>query len=132
MILLELVLKSCLSSLAVFKVLDIPLTVKMRTGISDKKTSWNAHKLISNLKLWDVSLVTVSQYMQAVIFVYSSVNFLDLSTSLLFSVDLIREKSIFYIFIFFDSNGRLLIFFLECSLSENLKLLLSIKRLRDF
>lgn len=43
------------------KVLDIPLTVKMRTGISDKKTSWNAHKLISNLKLWDVSLVTVSQ-----------------------------------------------------------------------
>jgi len=42
------------------KVLDIPLTVKMRTGISDKKTSWNAHKLISNLKMWDVSLVTVS------------------------------------------------------------------------
>ena len=42
------------------KVLDIPLTVKMRTGISDKKTSWNAHKLISNLKVWDVSLVTVS------------------------------------------------------------------------
>jgi len=40
-------------------VLDIPLTVKMRTGISDKKTSWNAHKLISNLKLWDVSLVTL-------------------------------------------------------------------------
>ncbi|KAM7440471.1 tRNA-dihydrouridine(47) synthase [NAD(P)(+)]-like protein [Porites harrisoni] len=32
-------------------VLDIPLTVKMRTGISDKKTSWNAHKLISNLKI---------------------------------------------------------------------------------
>lgn len=44
-----------------FKALDIPLTVKMRTGISDKKTAWNAHKLISNLKLWDVSLVTVSQ-----------------------------------------------------------------------
>ena len=44
----------------VLKVLDIPLTVKMRTGISDKKLSWNAHKLISNLKLWDVSLVTVS------------------------------------------------------------------------
>ena len=42
------------------KVLDIPLTVKMRTGISDKKSSWNAHKLISNLKMWDVSLVTVS------------------------------------------------------------------------
>ena len=42
------------------KVLDIPLTVKMRTGISDKKSAWNAHKLISNLKLWDVSLVTVS------------------------------------------------------------------------
>ena len=42
------------------KVLDIPLTVKMRTGISDKKSSWNTHKLISNLKMWDVSLVTVS------------------------------------------------------------------------
>lgn len=40
-------------------VLDIPLTVKMRTGISDKKVSWNAHKLITNLKLWDVSLVTL-------------------------------------------------------------------------
>lgn len=40
-------------------VLDIPLTVKMRTGISDKKVSWNAHKLISKLKLWDVSLVTL-------------------------------------------------------------------------
>ena len=38
----------------------MPLTVKMRTGISDKKSAWNAHKLISNLKLWDVSLVTVS------------------------------------------------------------------------
>lgn len=82
-----------------FKVLDIPLTVKMRTGISDKKTSWNAHKLISNLKLWDVSLVTVSQYMQAVIFVYSNVNFLDLSTSLLFSVDLINPYFIFSYFL---------------------------------
>lgn len=40
-------------------VLDIPLTVKMRTGISDKKTSWNAHKLISNLKTWGVSLATL-------------------------------------------------------------------------
>ena len=40
--------------------MDIPLTVKMRTGISDKKTSWNAHKLISNLKTWGVSLTTVS------------------------------------------------------------------------
>ena len=38
----------------------MPLTVKMRTGINDKKSAWNAHKLISNLKLWDVSLVTVS------------------------------------------------------------------------
>ncbi|XP_027052409.1 tRNA-dihydrouridine(47) synthase [NAD(P)(+)]-like isoform X2 [Pocillopora damicornis] len=40
-------------------VMDIPLTVKMRTGISDKKTSWNAHKLISNLKTWGVSLATL-------------------------------------------------------------------------
>ncbi|KAL9968305.1 hypothetical protein ACROYT_G026664 [Oculina patagonica] len=40
-------------------VLDMPLTVKMRTGISDKKSTWNAHKLITNLKLWDVSLVTL-------------------------------------------------------------------------
>lgn len=46
--------------LSLFKVMDIPLTVKMRTGISDKKTSWNAHKLISNLKTWGVSLATVS------------------------------------------------------------------------
>ena len=46
--------------LSLFKVMDIPLTVKMRTGISDKKTSWNAHKLISNLKTWGVSLTTVS------------------------------------------------------------------------
>ena len=47
--------------LSPFKVMDIPLTVKMRTGISDKKTSWNAHKLISNLKTWGVSLATVSK-----------------------------------------------------------------------
>ena len=47
--------------LSLFKVMDIPLTVKMRTGISDKKTSWNAHKLISNLKTWGVSLATVSK-----------------------------------------------------------------------
>ena len=45
--------------------MDIPLTVKMRTGISDKKTSWNAHKLISNLKTWGVSLATVSKLEQA-------------------------------------------------------------------
>ena len=50
------------------KVLDIPLTVKMRTGISDKKVSWNAHKLITNLKLWDVSLVTVRKLKLIVIF----------------------------------------------------------------
>ena len=42
----------------------MPLTVKMRTGISDKKTSWNAHKLISNLKTWGVSLATVSKLEQ--------------------------------------------------------------------
>ena len=61
------VLKACVKAsllvmlvLMFIKVLDIPLTVKMRTGISDKKTAWNAHKLINNLKMWDVSLVTVS------------------------------------------------------------------------
>ena len=74
-----------------FKVLDIPLTVKMRTGISDKKTSWNAHKLISNLKLWDVSLVTVSQCADSYTFVYSNAIFLE---SLLFSVVLIGKKNI--------------------------------------
>ena len=54
-----------------FKVLDIPLTVKMRTGISDKKVSWNAHKLITNLKLWDVSLVTVRKLKLIVIILLS-------------------------------------------------------------
>ena len=40
------------------EVLDCPLTVKMRTGIYNK--NWNAHKLVSKLKDWGVSLITVS------------------------------------------------------------------------
>lgn len=39
-------------------VLDIPLTVKMRTGIFDNKNI--AHTVIPKLKDWGVSMVTVS------------------------------------------------------------------------
>lgn len=38
--------------------LDIPLTVKMRTGVHDKK--WNALQLIPQIRNWGASLVTVS------------------------------------------------------------------------
>ena len=37
--------------------LDIPLTVKMRTGIYDK--NWNAHKLLPKLRDWGVTMATV-------------------------------------------------------------------------
>lgn len=42
-------------------VLEVPLTLKMRTGISDSKSL--AHTLIPKLKNWGVDLVTVSIYM---------------------------------------------------------------------
>ncbi|XP_077978136.1 tRNA-dihydrouridine(47) synthase [NAD(P)(+)]-like [Glandiceps talaboti] len=38
-------------------VMDVPLTVKMRTGIQDK--SFTAHKVIPKLKDWGVSMVTL-------------------------------------------------------------------------
>jgi tRNA-dihydrouridine synthase 3 len=38
-------------------VMDVPLTLKMRTGVYDK--CWNAHSLIPNLREWGVDLVTV-------------------------------------------------------------------------
>ena len=41
------------------QVLDIPLTVKMRTGIYDK--NWNAHKLLPKLHEWGVTMTTVSR-----------------------------------------------------------------------
>lgn len=41
-------------------VLEVPLTLKMRTGISDSKNL--AHTLIPKLKNWGVDLVTVSMF----------------------------------------------------------------------
>ncbi|XP_070566820.1 tRNA-dihydrouridine(47) synthase [NAD(P)(+)]-like [Ptychodera flava] len=38
-------------------VMDVPLTVKMRTGIQDK--NFNAHKVIPKLRDWGVSMVTL-------------------------------------------------------------------------
>lgn len=40
------------------KVLDVPLTVKIRTGVQEKSNV--AHKLIPEMKKWGVSMVTVS------------------------------------------------------------------------
>lgn len=40
------------------KVLDVPLTVKIRTGVQEKTNI--AHKLIPEMKKWGVSMVTVS------------------------------------------------------------------------
>lgn len=40
------------------KVLDVPLTVKIRTGVQEKCNI--AHKLIPEMKKWDVSMITVS------------------------------------------------------------------------
>lgn len=40
------------------KVLDVPLTVKIRTGVQEKSNI--AHKLIPEMKKWGVSMVTVS------------------------------------------------------------------------
>lgn len=37
--------------------MDVPLTVKMRTGVQDK--SWNAHSLVPLLRQWGVAMVTV-------------------------------------------------------------------------
>ncbi len=37
--------------------LDIPLSVKMRTGVHDKK--WNALQLVPKIRSWGASLVTV-------------------------------------------------------------------------
>ena len=42
-------------------VLEVPLTLKMRTGIYDNKNI--AHTLIPKVKNWGVDLVTVSIYM---------------------------------------------------------------------
>ena len=39
------------------EVLDVPLTVKMRTGIYESKST--AHNLIPRLRDWGVALVTV-------------------------------------------------------------------------
>lgn len=40
------------------KVLDVPLTVKIRTGVQEKSNI--AHKLIPEMKNWGVSMITVS------------------------------------------------------------------------
>lgn len=40
------------------KVLDVPLTVKIRTGVQEKTNI--AHKLIPEVKKWGVSMITVS------------------------------------------------------------------------
>lgn len=40
------------------KVLDAPLTVKIRTGVQEKTNI--AHKLIPEMKKWGVSMITVS------------------------------------------------------------------------
>lgn len=37
--------------------MDVPLTVKMRTGVQDK--NWNAHSLVPLLRQWGVAMVTV-------------------------------------------------------------------------
>lgn len=39
------------------KVLDVPLTVKIRTGVQEKSNM--AHKLIPEMKNWGVSMITV-------------------------------------------------------------------------
>lgn len=39
------------------KVLDVPLTVKIRTGVQEKSNI--AHKLIPEMKNWGVSMITV-------------------------------------------------------------------------
>ena len=57
-ILINLQLNTSILFCLYFKVLDIPLTVKMRTGVYDK--NWNAHKLIPELREWGASLVTVN------------------------------------------------------------------------
>lgn len=44
--------------LSCIKVLDSPLTVKIRTGVQEKSNI--AHKLIPELKKWGVSMITVS------------------------------------------------------------------------
>ena len=41
------------------QVLDVPLTVKIRTGVQEKSSI--AHKLIPEMKAWGVSMITVSQ-----------------------------------------------------------------------
>lgn len=40
------------------KVLDSPLTVKIRTGVHEKSNI--AHKLIPEMKKWGISMITVS------------------------------------------------------------------------
>ncbi|EDO27794.1 predicted protein [Nematostella vectensis] len=42
-----------------YQVIDIPLTVKIRAGIHDKKYTWNAHKLVGNLRDWGTDMVTI-------------------------------------------------------------------------
>lgn len=44
------------------KVLDVPLTVKIRTGVQEKTNI--AHKLIPEMKKWGVSMITVSHVKQ--------------------------------------------------------------------
>ena len=39
------------------QVLDVPLTVKIRTGVQEKSNM--AHKLIPEMKDWGVSMITV-------------------------------------------------------------------------
>ena len=43
-------------------VLDVPFTVKLRTGI--KEDTYIAHQLIPEIKSWDVSAITVSLYIK--------------------------------------------------------------------
>lgn len=44
---------------------SVPITVKIRTGISETKAT--AHTLIPKLKTWDVALTTVSINVNSVI-----------------------------------------------------------------
>lgn len=50
--------KGCIKTLICPKVLDVPLTVKIRTGVQEKCNI--AHKLIPEMKKWGVSMITVS------------------------------------------------------------------------
>lgn len=55
---------NCFSSLTLpsLQVLDVPLTVKIRTGVQEKMNV--AHKIIPKIREWGASMVTVLGYLQ--------------------------------------------------------------------